>query len=209
MLVVVLGVALAVSASAQQQPSASAEQQAAMDAWMKAASPGAPHQRLAQFEGSWNVTTKMWMAPGATPEVSAGTATSKMVLGGRYLRERVESVMMGMPFEGIGYTGYDNLKGKYVGTWVDNFGTGVLTVEGTWNEADNSLVTTAEMLDPMTGKMTSMRMVTRVVDANTHVAEFYQPGPDGVEFKGMELTYTRAPGGEKAKADKTKKNRGK
>lgn len=172
-------------------PQISAEQQAAMDAWMKAATPGPEQERLAQLEGHWKVTSKAWMAPGAEPEVSVGTSTSKMILGGRYLHERVGSQMMGMPFEGIGTTGYDNVKKTYVSSWVDTFGTGILYSEGTWDEGRNSLTLHAEFLDPMSGKMTKMRMVTRIVDADTHVAEFYQPGPDGQEFKGMELTYTR------------------
>ena len=32
--------------------------------------------------------------------------------------------MMGMPFEGIGRTGYDNVTGKYWSTWIDNMSTG-------------------------------------------------------------------------------------
>jgi hypothetical protein len=183
----------------------SPEQQAAKDAWMKVAAPGAQHQRLAQLEGTWTASTKMWMAPGAPAEVSAGTATYKMILGGRYLREKVEAQMMGMPFEGFGYTGYDNLQGAYVASWVDNFGTGIMISQGSWDDATSSLVMTGEAPDPVSGKSITMRMVTRIVDANTHIAEFYQPGPDGQEFKGMEITYTRSAPAEKVK----KKDKGK
>jgi hypothetical protein len=34
---------------------------------------------------------------------------------------------MGMPFEGLGYTGYDNVKKQYFGTWIDSMSTGIMT----------------------------------------------------------------------------------
>lgn len=54
----------------------------------------------------------------------------KMILGGRFLQQEVNGEMMGMPMNGIGITGYDNLKKKYVGFWIDNMGTGMYTMEG-------------------------------------------------------------------------------
>ena len=54
-----------------------------------------------------------------------------MALGGRFLEERVQSSFMGQPFSGIGYTGYDNVKKKYVSTWMDNMGTMIMVMEGT------------------------------------------------------------------------------
>jgi len=208
--VVAVAIVAASFAVAQEKdmPQMSAEQQAAMDALMKAASPGAPHERLAQFEGNWTFTSKMWMAPGAPPETWTGTTTYKMVLGGRYLRQRVESPsMMGMPFDGIGYTGYDNVKGMYVGSWIDNLGTGILMMEGAWDESTNALEMKGETPDPSTGKSVSMRMVIHAVTGDSSVVEFYQPGPDGQEFKNMEITYARsaAPAKNKAKKDKGKR----
>ncbi len=36
---------------------------------------------------------------------------------------------MGMPFEGMGIDGYDNLAKQYVSTWVDNMGTGIMNID--------------------------------------------------------------------------------
>ena len=52
-------------------------------------------------------------------------------MGGRYLEQRFKGDIMGMPFEGIGYTGYDNVKKQYWGTWMDNMSTGMMTSTGT------------------------------------------------------------------------------
>ena len=36
-----------------------------------------------------------------------------------------------------------------------------------------------------------MRNVTRVIDSNKHMFEMYEHGPDGKEFKTLEVTYLR------------------
>ena len=51
-------------------PTMTAEQQAMMDAWMKLATPGEAHKKLNQLVGSFDATVKLWMAPGAPPEVT-------------------------------------------------------------------------------------------------------------------------------------------
>jgi len=60
----------------------------------------------------------MFGEPGTEPEVSTGTASRRMILGGRYLEETVHAMMMGEHFEGLGLTGYDNVTGSWWGTWV-------------------------------------------------------------------------------------------
>ncbi len=94
----------------------SAEEKAAMEAMMKAATPGDAHKNLARMVGRWDATVKMYAQPGAPAQVSTGTSVNKLVLGGRWVQESFDGNFMGMPFSGIGYTGYDNLKKQYVGT---------------------------------------------------------------------------------------------
>jgi Protein of unknown function (DUF1579) len=191
--VVCAGAALA---SAQQEKTApagaqSAQEQAMMAAYMKAAAPGPEHARLARLAGEWNATVRSWMTPGAPPQESTATSSNTMVFGGRYLTEKVTGTMMGAPFEGMGWTGYDNVMKRYEGAWIDNMGTAVMFMRGSWNVAEDTFTSTADEPDALTGKMTTMRMVTRVVSEDTHVSEFYAPGPDGKELKVMEITYTR------------------
>jgi hypothetical protein len=35
--------------------------------------------------------------------------------------------------------GYDNAKKKFVSTWIDNMGTGMMTAEGEWNPSKKSI----------------------------------------------------------------------
>ena len=77
------------------------------------------HKLLADMNGSWNYTIKMWMNPdpNAKPQESKGTATRKSVMGGRYVMMDVtgkmqmpgeDGKMKDMQFKGMGIEGYDN-----------------------------------------------------------------------------------------------------
>lgn len=199
LLVCTLGLFVAASAAglgwADQDKQAGAPDDAAkkamMEAWMKVATPGEAHKMLEPFVGSWDTASTMWEAPGAPAQTSTGTAENSWVLGGRYVQQAFKGTYMGMPFEGIGFTGYDNYKKQYVGTWMDNFGTAVMVSAGSYDAAGKTMTLTADMDDFMTGKRVTMREVVRIVDANKHVFEMYGPDPTGKEFKMMEIVYTR------------------
>jgi hypothetical protein len=99
---------------------------------------------------------------------------------------------MGMPFEGQAITGYDNFQKKFISTWVDNMGTGIMKMEGTWDDASKSITYTGKMVNPANGKECKMREVYKYIDDNTELMEMY--GPDsktGKEFKNMEIKLTK------------------
>lgn len=172
----------------------SPEEAAAMQAWTAYMTPGEAHQMLAKHEGEWNHTVTMWMAPGAPPSESTATSTNRMIMGGRYLVETLSGSFEGMPFEGHGMYGYDNAKKKYFMTWIDNFGTGLMTGWGDWDPASRSMTYEGTFLDPMTSQEKSFRSVTKWVDDGHTIYEMYMPGPDGQEFKSMEIHSLRKTG---------------
>jgi hypothetical protein len=167
------------------------DQAAMMEAWQKAGTPGEPHKLLQEMVGTWKVTSKSWMDPSAPPMESTGTAKKQMLLDGRYLQEEYDSAFMGMPYHGMGLTGYDNLKQEYAVVWIDNMSTGMMTGGGTYESKTKALTVTAEYVDAMTGKEATTRLVTTLVDAKKHVMEMYNVGPDGQEYKSMEMVYER------------------
>ena len=175
-------------ATAQEQQM---DEKAMMDAMVKAATPGEPHKKLDPFVGNWNVSTKMWNAPGAPPEEGTGSATAKWVLGGRYVEQQFTGDFMGMPFTGLGYTGYDNVKKQYVGTWMDSFSTSIMVSAGAADPSGKVMVFAGNMDDPMTGQTIRMDQKIIVIDNDKHIMEGWMPGHDGKPFKMMELTYTR------------------
>lgn len=163
---------------------------AAMDAMMKMGAPGDQHKWLSSFEGTWNIAVKTWMDPTKPPMESTGTCEQKMVLGGRFLHQECTGTMMGMPFNGMGITGYDNMKKKYVGTWMDNMGTQIMWSEGTETEPGKAITMTSQEDDSMMGPL-QIREVIRLVDAKSYTFEMYGTPKGAKEMKMMEITYTR------------------
>jgi len=186
---------IATAASAQdKKPQMSAEEQAAMEAMQKAMTPGENHKLLNGMVGTWNATISMWMGPDQKPTVSKGTSTMRWIMGGRYLEQKFEGKFMDMPFSGIGYTGYDNVKKQYWGTWMDNMSTGAMSMTGGTDDGGTNWKFTGTMADPMTGKDTALEEHLVVKSKNEHVMDMWGPAPDGKMFKMMEIVYKRKKG---------------
>ncbi|HWP41149.1 MAG TPA: DUF1579 domain-containing protein [Tepidisphaeraceae bacterium] len=193
----VLGLGVQWVISQENQPAAgqqqmSPEQAAQMEAWMKLAAPGKEHEGLKAMAGTFDAEVSFIPAPGAPPQLSKGTVKNEMVLGGRFLEGRYRGEMMGEVFEGIGYTGYDNLKKKYVGTWMDSMGTMILVQEGTADATGKAITFSSTMPDPVSGKDQPMRSVLTILSNDKHTYDMYGPGPDGKEYKCMTIVYTRS-----------------
>lgn len=167
-------------------------QQAMMEALQKAASPGAQHQRLKAMAGTFDTVTRMWMAPDKPPQESKGKAENRMILDGRFLQQDYKGSFMGQPFAGVGLTGYDNLKKKYVGSWVDSMGTSLSVLEGSEDPSGKVLTMSMRTTDPTSGKEVESRTVTRIESEAKHVFEVYDKLPTGKEVKTMEIVYTRS-----------------
>lgn len=163
-----------------------------MKMYEKAAQPCPQHAMLAQRAGKWDCTVRSWHDPQGEPEVSEGTETAELIFDGRYIVSRFKGSMMGRPYEGMGTMGYDNGKKKFVGTWFDSMSTGIMAYEGDYDSGSKQMVMHGSYVDPLSGKETTTRMVTRMVSDDQTVFEMFGPGPTGNEVKWMEITYNRA-----------------
>jgi hypothetical protein len=180
--------ALPSAATAVKAPPQAAAPDSMMAAMMKLAAPGPQHEALEVMEGTWKATVKAY-GPTGEPTTSDGVSENRMILGGRYLEQRFKSTMMNQPFEGRGLTGYDNGAQHYTFAWVDNMSTVIMTGSGTMDDASKTLTVSATTPGP-DGKPTEVRMVTKIVDANSHVFSMYGT-MGGKEQLMMEITYTR------------------
>lgn len=158
------------------------------------------HKLLADMNGNWNFAIKMWMNPdpNAKPQESKGTATRKSAMDGRYATMDVtgkmqmpgpDGKMKDMQFKGMGVEGYDNVKKKFVSSWIDNMGTGIQFSEGTYDPATKTFTYTSE-IEMMPGMKTPVREVIKVPDNNHMMLEWYETR-GGQEKKTMEIAYTR------------------
>jgi len=157
---------------------------------MKLGTPGVPHKLMASMAGSWTTRSKMYTEPDKPPMESTGSSEQKMILGGRYLQQEFSGDMMGSPFTGLGFTGYDNHTQKYVSTWMDSMSTGIFFFEGTADADGKTITQESRYDDPIKGPMT-YRSAIRIVDDNSFEFEMYGIDKNGKEEKMMGITYTR------------------
>lgn len=182
---------LVLAQTEKQPPQMTPEEKAEMDAYMKAGTPGAPHQSLAATAGSYDLKIKSWHDAKAPAMEETGTAKRTMVLDGRVLVEEVSGSMMGMPYAGHGMTGFDNVTGKYWSTWMDSMSTGMVMSTGTCDAQGKTCTFTGTWNDPIKKAPVKSRMTSKWPSPTTEVFEMYAPGKDGKEFKMMEITYTK------------------
>jgi hypothetical protein len=103
----------------------------AMEATQKAGTPGEAHRKLEAIVGTFNTKVKIWMDPAKPPVESTGTTQNSWVLGNRYVEMKYEGTFMGQPYSAIGYQGYDNVRKKYIGAWMENTQTRIMNSSGT------------------------------------------------------------------------------
>jgi len=185
-----LSLCLSMPLHAQDAPKVSPEEAAMMEAYPTAGTPGVAHAGLAATAGEYTVLIKSWSAPGAPPSESTGTASRKLMLGGRVVSEDLQSSMYGQPYTGFGLTGFDNVTGKYWTTWNDSMTTGLTTGTGTC-DAQARCAFTARWDDPISKQPVTARISIRWTSPSVEIFEMFGPGPDGKDMKMMEMTYTR------------------
>jgi hypothetical protein len=102
-----------------------------MKQMMELSKTGENHKLLANLAGTWVYDIKFWMNPdpNAPPSESKGTAVRKPIMNRRYFVMDVSGKMQmpgpdgkpkDMQFKGMSIEGYDNVKKKFVATWIDN-----------------------------------------------------------------------------------------
>lgn len=158
------------------------------------------HKLLASLDGTWNCNVKMWMDGDTSkkPDVSKSTAVRKSIMDGRYFTMDVTGKMQmpgadGKPkeitFKGMAIDGYDNVKKKFISTWCDNMGTGIMMSEGDYDAATKTFTYTGEF-EMMPGMKQKIRETLKITDKDHLFFEWYEDR-GGKEMKTMEISYTR------------------
>jgi len=163
----------------------------AMKKMMEAGTLGPQHAMLAKSDGNWNAETTMWWTPDGPPQTSKATCTNKMIFGGRYQQSTFKGDFGGMPFEGTSTTGYDNTKKVFFTSWIDNMGTGIMYMEGTWDPATKTANFKGKSTDAVNKKEMDVREVFTIIDDNMQKMEMYMTTQGGQEMKTMEITLKR------------------
>lgn len=168
-----------------------------MKQMMEFGAPTKAHQGFKVMEGTWSATLKMWEAPNTEPTEAKGTMTNTLIHGGRYLHHEYKGDFMGMEFSGSGDFGFNKATGKYEGTWLDSFGTGIMVLSGSYDEATKTYTSTGEFDMPgPDGKMMKVkqRETVRIDGPDKHSMVMYHTAAGTPEMKIMEISYSRGGG---------------
>ncbi|MFM9909099.1 MAG: DUF1579 domain-containing protein [Chitinophagaceae bacterium] len=162
-----------------------------MKAWQEFMTPGTMHKWLAKQVGTWEADVSQWMDPSAPPTKAKATDVVSMTMNGLYQIADFSSTMMGMPMMGHSTLGYDNAKKIFVLSWIDNMGSGIVYMIGTYDERTKTLSLKGKQTDPMSGKDTDIRQENKYIDDDTYTMTMYGAGMDGKEAKFMEGTFKK------------------
>jgi len=187
----VLAVVLAATQGLSQEKPNDPAADAMMAKMMAYATPGANHQHLNAFVGTFHCKVKFWMDPSAPAQESTGRMIATWMLGERYIQQHYKSQWMGQPFEGFGLMGYDNAEKKFFSTWMDTFTTGLFYETGSCDGSGKNFTLTGNNFDPQMGKKKWTKTTLEVVSDNKHIMRMYSKGPDGKEMMSFEMIATK------------------
>lgn len=149
------------------------------------------HQDLQEKEaGVWDGEMTMWMAPDTEPMVMPVVETNTMMEGGMWLL----SEFVSGPFKGKGQFGYDPIKKKHVGTWIDNMSPHLGVMHGQMNDK-GELVMHSTGYNPQTHEEEKMKSVTKYLGDGQKEFVMYKKAKDGDEWtKSFVVNYKRREG---------------
>ena len=177
---------LAFAAEPEKAPEMSAEERAMMEAGMT----GPQQAQLKAMEGSWDTRVTMWMGP--EPTSAAGKSVNRVIMDGRFIQTDYSGDFMGEKFTGIGYTGYDNLRKKFVSTWMDSMSTGIYLTYGSYDAASATYTYVGDMPDYVDPSKTfKVRETVKIDSADQHTMQWFETRGDKPEAKTMEIVYKR------------------
>lgn len=154
--------------------------------------PTPEHAHLTREVGVWDAKSSTWATPDAEPTHSTGIETNRM-LGKTWLISDFDGDNQGEKFSGHMQLGYDPLKKKFVGTWIDSIEPFLFTMEGDYDNATHTWTLMMTGTSALTGKPETAKLITRYLDDDTKVFEMHMPveGKNGEWWKFMETKYTR------------------
>ena len=133
--------------------------------------PTKEHKLLAKNLGTRTGTMKMWVqGPEAAPMETPFKETNTSIHNGFWVESKFEAG----PYKGRGMSGYDPIKKKYIGTWINNMSPHLSVFEGTYDETANELTMAFQDYDAMTGKLTDMKSVTSLAPDKPETMTMYK-----------------------------------
>jgi len=144
---------------------------------------------LAMEEGVWDAAIEFPpTAPGAASTHATGVQTNTFVTGKRWIKN---DFAVDAKYGGHGTWGYDPIKGKYVGIWVDSNQDYIRFDEGVFDPATQTMTWSSELRQPAPHPPARYRM-TEEFRGDTRVLTMTAIGPkSGKEIPLGTITFRR------------------
>jgi hypothetical protein len=154
---------------------------------------GPEHKLLSGFVGAWKSKVHVLQDTAAAVQQDVeGNADGKLIMGGRFVQVMHSGLINGQPFEGMMILGFDNVINRYVSIWINNGGTAMIHFVGTYDAAKKQLTMSSHFSDPSSRRLTILKTVTTLVDANNWVYDEYTAHAVGEkEAHTVSITYKR------------------
>ena len=150
--------------------------------------PGPEHHKLTSYIGVWDAKIERLLEGKTT--TSKGTSVRKQPLGGFWLVDHFQAEIMGQSVRGLGTTGFDPIKKKYVATWHDSMNPTLMVMEGNFDKS-GKVLTMHGMAPDAAGNSVNHRLTTTFQNNNTHIFEMFVTGANDKDLKVMRIVYTR------------------
>lgn len=145
--------------------------------------PTEAHKWMTTHAGMWDAKVSGMMGE------SKGTWEVKSGPGGLWNIGEFKADMMGMPFHGMEFMGYDPDSKTFTTIWIDSMSARAQTMTGSYDKATKTLTTKGEMVG-MDGQMTDSMGITHFADADTMSFKMVM-GTDAAAEPMMTIEYKR------------------
>jgi hypothetical protein len=136
--------------------------------------------------GEWETSTSVLGLPK-----EKGTATFKMILGGRFLDGISTGTIAGVPYVSRTTIGFDNFKKLFCSTFIDDLGTSMRFAEGSLDESGTILSLTGTIDHWMKGENDKPCLYRfKSIDASHFSFEFFDLTKE-INTPVIETTFTR------------------
>jgi hypothetical protein len=176
----VLVTTLSLTAQAQQK-----------DPWLDYMTPNEVHQLFKTYTGDFDMEITMWPEEGKDPIKVKVASAQQMILGGRFLELRQSGTMMGMDYQSTTTIGYNTVSKAVDLITINNMGTGILSLSGSWNPEIKEAVVSGQMISPGEKKVIKIRQVIHFPNKNTISIENYDQAEGQPARKTVAYTLTR------------------
>ena len=157
--------------------------------------PNEHNKALEYFIGDWDVEMKLTMKMEGMPPIppTTGSATYKWAIEGRWLQQEVKGTIMGRPYHGTGFHGYDPMTMNHITAWISNADCQLNLTTGVTVDPEGKVQAQyGRMNEWMTGEVNKpLKVVTTKVSDDKFTMSVWDLGIGGDGREVFLWTYTR------------------